>query len=280
MGTKSESLLQGAVDFHLHASPDPYRERSADACEVARQAKACGMKGVVLKSQTYPTAPLAQMIKKAVPGIEVIGGLVLNREMGGINPAAVEVSAKLGGKVLWMPTTSAVAVRKRKGYRDGIAILGAEGTVSPETEEVLALVKEFDLVLCTGHLLPDEILPLFAQARKMGIGKFVLTHALKLSGTFVDLKTQKALADQGAFIEHCFLSTMPDSGNIDPARIVEAIRFVGAGQCLLSTDFGKINHPPPGEGMRDMLDTFSRAGLSRHEIDLLVKTNPSRLLDI
>lgn len=281
MADYSAELLLGSIDFHLHASPDPYRERSADAHEVALQARAGGMKGIVLKSHAYPTAPLAQIIKKVVPGIEVIGGLALNREMGGINPYAVEVSARLGGKVLWMPTTSSVAARKRKGFSDGgIAICGENQGISSEVKEVLALVKEFDLVLCTGHLVQEEIISLFAEARKMKISKFVLTHPLKLAGTSIDLKTQKAMADQGAFMEHCFLATTPNSGNMDPAKIVEAIRFVGAEQCLLSTDFGKPADPPPWEGMREMIITMSHYGLTRKELNLLVKENPAKLLNI
>lgn len=277
----SEELLPGSIDFHLHTLPDPYRVRSADAHEVALQARACGMKGFVLKSHAYPTAPLAQIIKKVVPGIEVIGGLALNREVGGINPYAVEVSARLGGKVLWMPTSSSIAARKRKGFSDGgITIFAENQGITAEVREVLSLVKEFDLVLCTGHLVQEEIIPLFAEARKIKIKKFVLTHPLKLAGTSIDLKILKALADQGAFMEHCFLATTLNSGNMDPAKIVAAIRFVGAQQCLLSTDFGRPDLPPPWEGMRDMIITMSRYGLTRKELNLLVKENPSQLLDI
>ena len=277
----SAELLQGSIDFHLHASPDPGRERSADAHEVAVQARAYGMKGIVLKSHTYHTAPLATIISKVVPGIEVIGGLALNREMGGINPQAVEVSARLGGKVLWMPTNSSIAHRKRKGFAEGgVAIYDENQCLISAVQEVLALVKEFDLALCTGHLAPEEIVPLLAEARKKGIRKFVVTHPLKLNGTSIDLDTLKRLADQGAFIEHCFLSTTLNSGNMDPARIVAAIRHVGAEHCLLSTDFGKPEDPPPWEGMREMIITMSRYGLTREELTLLIKENPSRLLSI
>ena len=141
-------------------------------------------------------------------------------------------------------------------------------------------MKEFDLALCTGHLAPEEIVPLLAEARKKGIRKFVVTHPLKLNGTSIDLDTLKRLADQGAFIEHCFLSTTLNSGNMDPARIVAAIRHVGAEHCLLSTDFGKPEDPPPWEGMREMIITMSRYGLTREELTLLIKENPSRLLSI
>ena len=47
------------------------------------------------------------MVRKEVPGIELFGGIDLNRSVGGINPAAIErmVLMKGGwGKVVWMPT--------------------------------------------------------------------------------------------------------------------------------------------------------------------------------
>ncbi len=275
-----EELLQGAIDFHLHAAPDPYKARSADAHQVALAAKGAGMKAIVLKSHTYPTAPLAAILKKVLPGIEVIGGLALNQETGGMNPQTIEVSVKMGAKIIWMPTLSALADRRRKGLTGGIPILGADQQVLPAVREVLALVKRHGLVLCTGHLIAEEIVALFAEARQMQIGKFVLNHPLKVSGTSVDLKIQKELAGQGAFMEHCFLATTPSSGNMDPARIVEAIRFVGVEHCLLSTDYGKAELPPPREGMRAMLATMARAGLSREELRILVQENPARLLDL
>ena len=99
-------MIEGSVDFHIHVSPDPFVERIADAHEVALQARQIGMKAVVLKSHAYPTAPLAQMAGKAVEGIEVAGSLALNDGVGGINPRAVEVSARMGARVVWMPTLS------------------------------------------------------------------------------------------------------------------------------------------------------------------------------
>lgn len=37
----------------------------------------------------------------------MFGGITLNRQVGGINPYAVESALKLGGKVVWLPTQSA-----------------------------------------------------------------------------------------------------------------------------------------------------------------------------
>jgi hypothetical protein len=273
-------FLDGSVDFHIHVSPDPFVERIADANEVALQAKHLGMKGVVLKSHTYPTAPLAHMARKAVERIEILGSLTLNHAIGGINPHAVEVSAKMGARVVWMPTLSSIMEMKNKGFSNGIFILGENGEILPEVREVLALIKQFDLVLSTGHLSKEEITSLLKEAFDMGITKFVITHPLKVAGTSLELETQKEWSERGAFIEHCFVATMPLHGRLNPLQIVQAVRFVGAERCLLSTDFGQRTNPPPWEGMRMMLATLMQCGLSEKELHLLVKENPCRLLNL
>ena len=65
-------LLAGAIDIHVHSNPDS-RPRSLDALDAARQAKAHGMRAIVLKNHDDPTAGLASIVQTAVPGIEVFG---------------------------------------------------------------------------------------------------------------------------------------------------------------------------------------------------------------
>lgn len=140
------------------------------------------------------------MIRKAVEGIEIMGSLTLNDGVGGINPRAVEVSARLGAKVVWMPTLSSLKDRKSRGFDKGIFFLGEDGELLPEVREVLALVKEFDLVIGTGHISEEEMTKLFDEAHHMAIRKFVITHPLKIAGTSLDLHVQKEFADRGSFM--------------------------------------------------------------------------------
>ena len=58
-----------------------------DDIDVANLAKAKGMRGIVLKNHVATTADRAALVMKVVPGIEVYGGIVLNKAVGGINPA-------------------------------------------------------------------------------------------------------------------------------------------------------------------------------------------------
>src|SRR5690348_5444727 len=81
--------LQGVIDIHAHCDPDS-TARSIDAIDLAKLGKQRGMRGMVLKNHYEPTASLAFLVRKIVPGIEAFGGIDLNRTVGGINPAAVE----------------------------------------------------------------------------------------------------------------------------------------------------------------------------------------------
>src|ERR1039458_2084267 len=101
--------LEGAIDMHAHSYPDG-TPRSIDAIDLARLAKSRGMRAIVLKNHYEPTASLAYVVSKVVPGIAVFGGIDLNRSVGGVNPAAIErmVLIKGGlGRVVWLPTADA-----------------------------------------------------------------------------------------------------------------------------------------------------------------------------
>src|SRR3954468_8575632 len=76
--------LAGAIDFHCHSAPDTVA-RSINSFEVVRQARAAGLRGVVIKNHFVSTAAIAQLAMQEVGGVEVFGGIVLNRSNGGLN---------------------------------------------------------------------------------------------------------------------------------------------------------------------------------------------------
>ena len=51
-----------------------------------------------------------------------------------------------------------------------------DGKVVPELDEVLRIVKEYDAILATGHLSPEEIFVVVDHAKNMGINKIVINH--------------------------------------------------------------------------------------------------------
>ena len=277
-----DDLVRGSIDMHLHTGPDPHIARSVDAIQAAAQAAEAGMRAIVLKSHDYPTAPLASMISKIVPAVAVLGSLTLDTANGGLNPSAVEVCARLGGRVIWMPTFSAAHDMRKRGLPgEGITIVDGGGDVLPVIKDILAIVKQHRMVIATGHVSHGEAVALTRAAREAGITRIVATHPLETRfGATLGIAGQVEMADRGAFIEHCFNCVMPLSDRLDPARIVEVVRAVGAERCILTTDLGQEWNPPPAEGMRMMVATLLKCGLSPDEIATMIKTNPSRLLGL
>lgn len=111
-----EDLWHGSIDMHLHIAPDPTVVRRVDGVQAAQSAKENGMAAIVLKSDFYPTAPVADAARSAVPDFECFGALNIEYgTTGGFGDHTVEVvrqSAKMGAKVLWMPTFDAYYARQ------------------------------------------------------------------------------------------------------------------------------------------------------------------------
>src|SRR6202158_1674780 len=130
--------LNGVIDIHAHSDPDS-TARSIDAIDLAKLAKARGMRGLVLKNHYESTAALAYIVRKEVPGIEVFGGIDLNLAVGGVNPAAVEHMTKVKGglgRVVWLPTFDAEnQVRFSKESRP-FAAVSKNGQLLPEVKQV------------------------------------------------------------------------------------------------------------------------------------------------
>ncbi len=270
-----EKLLQGSIDMHLHHGPDPRARRRVDALKGARQAEELGMRAIVLKSHEYPTAPVAYIVNQVVQNTTVFGSITLDLEVGGLNTHVVETSAKLGAKVVWMPTITSAHDMSQKNLAGGITILDGEGRLLPVVGEILDIVKNYQMILATGHLFVAESFALVDEAIRKGISRIVVTHA-----TFsFSIEEQRQMAQRGAFIEHCFNAMLPYMGQ-DPMAIVEAVRAVGAEHCILSTDLGHDFHPPPAEGMRMMIAYMLRCGLTEKEIEVMVKVNPAKLLGL
>ena len=279
--SNADRLVEGAVDIHVHFAPDPKVERRGSAIEIAEQAAKMGMQALVLKSHEYPTQPVAYTVSQIVPDITLIGGIALDYEVGGLNPAAVEATANMGGRVVWMPTYSAQADRQHKGLSGGIFLLDDNGKLLPEVYAILEVVKAYDMVLATGHVSTRECMALVSEAKNLGINRVVVTHGTTSAfWTGMTPEDMKTMAGMGAYVEHCLHVMMPMTYRMPPQDLVEVIRTIGTENCIISTDFGQDFHPMPAEGLRMGIATLLKAGLDEVELGMLVKDNPARLLGL
>jgi len=281
--------LSGVIDFHAHSHPDS-RPRSIDALALARLAKERGMRGIILKNHFEPTGQIAYVVRKVVPGIEVFGGVVLNRAAGGINPAAVEEMAALEGKfgrIVWMPTFESENYLRRAGSDAPFVRTSVNGKLIPEVGEVLGVIAKNDLILATGHISPDESLTLIRDARKAGVNRIIVTHAATLDMTIPQMKEA---AQSGAYIEFVFnaLFEANPPGKRATAGLTgqsikgyaAAMRAVGVDHCIISSDLGQVGNRLHPDGMLAFFTLLREQGFSEADVNQMAKTNPATLLGI
>ena len=278
LGLGHAQTLEGAIDFHAHAAPDG-TPRKVDVLELARVAKAAGMRAIVIKNHYEPTAALAYVVRKAVPGIEVFGGISLDLTVGGVNPAAVEWMTKVEGgygKVVWLPTFDSESQVELTGEQRPFAPVTRDGKVLPEVLAVIALAAEHDLVLETGHSSPQESLLIIAEAKRRGVKHILVTHAMASPGGSMTLEEMREAARLGALLELVH-SPLTDE---QLTKEAQAITAIGAASFVLSSDLGQPPNPLHTDGLLAMYRGLMAHGISAADIDIMSRKNPARLLDL
>ena len=288
-------ILHGAIDIHIHPGPDLYA-RLQDSVELARTAQEAGLRAVCLKCHNFPTAPIAVLTQKEVPGIDVFGSLVCNLHVGGLNPIAVETAIKYGARQIYMPTidsenhvklTGGVVGQHGKGLmvQGGLSeytlkhprlnILDREGNLLPEVYEIMRLVAEADIILNAGHISFDEMKVLIPEAKKQKIRKIVVDHPFfsKLSAA-----QQQTLAEQGAFINFTAGELLPRWWRASVETFANALRQIGPARAVLSTDCGQLHNPQEVESLRIVCQLLLEEGLSEEAIRTMLHRNPADLL--
>ena len=280
-GTSVARDLQGAIDIHVHADPDNV-PRALDGIEAARFAKDRGMRAIVLKSHFDPTAGLALLARKAVPGIEVFGGIDLNLPVGGMNVHAVEHMARVNGgfgRMVWMSTfDSENQVRANKPNGPYVRV-SQSGTLLPDTKAVIAAIAKHNFVLASGHVSAQEALLMFEEGRRLGVRGMVATHGMGPPTSLTTEQAQQA-ARLGAFIEFVSGTLATPNAQAKVDRLADDIRKVGVAHAIISSDLGQRGNPLPADGFATFIDALRKKGFSDDELDLMAKQNPARLLGL
>lgn len=281
LGSGLAQTLSGVVDIHAHSDPDSL-PRSIDSIDLAKLCRTRGMRALLLKNHYEPTAALTYLVRKEVPGIELFGGIALNRTVGGVNAAAVERMTRVKGgwgRVVWMPTFDAEnQVRDSKESRPFVSI-SRDGALLPEVLQVLDLIAKHRLTLATGHSNPAENLMLIRAARKRGIERIVVTHAM-LPPVRMNVEQMKEAAALGAYLEFVYNALIGANKVFEIGDYAKAIRAVGVDRCILSSDLGQAGNPLHPDGLESFFKLLREAGFTIAEIDRMAKTNPARLLGL
>jgi hypothetical protein len=289
---RARELVRGGYDTHVHIAPDVVRRRASDIV-LARRFAELGLAGFGLKSHYTSTAERARVVSEAVPEVDTIGAITLNRAVGGLNPVAVEIAAREGARIVWLPTVSSeneqhevlaadpegkvpvwvrfeLELREAGVIAEPVAVVAADGTVLDALRAVLEVVARHDLVLATGHLARDEIFAVVDAAVEAGVGRIVVTHP-EFPSQRLSIADQVALADRGALMERAF--TTPYTGKCPWQQVFDATRAVQPDRTIWSTDLGQIFNPPVEDGLAIMADEFLAAGFDDAEIRTMAVTN-------
>ena len=293
---RARALVLGAYDLHVHVAPD-VPQRRIDDHALARRFAELGLAGFALKSHYTSTAERAQVVSALVPGVHVVGTLTLNGAVGGMNALAVEIAAREGAKIVWMPTVDSPAetagrteptesdnvpqwARLQHELRtlglstEPVQVVGADGALLPEARDVLRAIARHGLILATGHLDRDDTFAIVDAALEEGIADIVVTHP-EFPCQNLSIEDQRALAERGCVLERCL--TTPFSGKTTWEHVFEGVRAVGVERSLFSSDCGNPDYPPVEDGLALWADRLLAAGFDEAETREMIVTNSRRL---
>lgn len=288
-------LLKRAIDPHVHSGPS-IAPRGVDHLELVREYSAAGFAAVVTKDHDYSGVMTAALIAKHHPELstKIYSSIVLNNVIGGFNPYAVEHTAAMGGKIVWMPTLAAEnhlrwektsnwvhpASTQKMRPATGIPVLTTDKTLRDDVKEVLDVIAKNDMVLASGHLHVSETWLLFEEAKRRGVQRMTLTHPEDIVDA--SLNDVKGIAGMGAFVEHSLCMFI--EGSKFKTRSGEDLRHqidaAGVDQTVLCSDLGQTGTISPLEGFRRGIRLCIDLGYDDAEIRKMVSTNTARMLGI
>jgi hypothetical protein len=284
---RSRALVRGAYDLHVHVEPD-LATRRIDDLGLARRFAELGLAGFVLKSHYAPTAERAAVVRAAVPGVRALGSITLNAGVGGLNAQAVEIAARGGARIVWLPTVDSENEASEAGPKpakqpvwrsiqaefEAAGVAGGPVQLDERLGPVLEVVARHGLVLATGHLGRAEIHDAVAAAFAAGVAQVVVTHP-DYPTQGVPIEEQRELAARGAWLERCFAPI--HTGKVTWEMTFDAIRATGPAHNVLSTDLGQPTNPPVEDGLALLADRLLDAGFSEEDVHTMAVVNTRAL---
>ena len=293
--TRIDTILTGAIDPHVHSGPS-IAPRALDHLDLVREMSAAGFVAVVTKDHDYAGVATAALITKHHPELrtKIFSGIALNNVVGGMNPYAVEHTAAMGGKIVWMPTLAAENhLRWEKTSKwvhpasttkirpaTAVPVLDANKNVRDDTKEVLDAIAKNDMVLASGHLHVSETWIVFEEAQRRGVKRLIFTHPEDIVDA--SLNDVKGIAAMGAHVEHSLCMFL--DGCKFQSRTGEDLRrqidAAGVENTILCSDLGQVGVFSPLEGFRRAVSLCMDLGYADADIHKMVATNTARALGL
>ena len=295
-GDRVVQVLEGAVDLHVHPAPSPLPRR-IDAREAGELAGQAGFEAIVVKSHHHSTVMDVLALGEHSGGngsaARVYGGIALNSAVGGLNPHAVDLALKMGGRIVWFPTiASPQHIAHHRAHPDlkfpklavklqpeePIDVFDDDGQLKPEVHRILESIAEADAILASGHMAPASITAVFEAAREKGVRRMLVNHPnFVIEASYDDARHWVGL---GALIEHSLCMYDDDSAfyHWDLETLLKWIEAVGAEHSTLGSDLGQMANPLPTESFRKIVTGLLDRGMAERDVRRMVADNPRQLL--
>lgn len=286
-------VLDGAVDLHTHSGPSPFPRR-LDHVEASYDGARIGMRAILIKSHHHNTVmdllAMRELLKDAPT--PAYGGVALNSEVGGINPSAVAVAIRMGGRAVWGPTVSAARHIEAHSHDDGfptagsgleedvVSVFDESGDVSAATVRVTQLVADAGIMLTGGHLDVQSQKALFETAQASGVRRLLLHHPDFIVGA-TDADVEELLGF-GAFVEHEMSMYHPAvaAPGFPISQLVDWIEKIGPDRTVIDSDLGQVGNPLPVDGYLYVIGQLLDHGVKEADVRQMICRNTAFLLGL
>jgi hypothetical protein len=219
---KSEELLKGAIDIHVHAGPHIFSSpRRVDPFQAAIEAREAGMQAIVFMDVFEMSNGTSWLVNRIVPDFKTFGGLILNTVYGGMNPRAVKTALHYGDGAKYI--SFGAHSTYYQAAKEGRIVEGKFKSLSdlyPEFKKELDMCikipmdEEYDenfteifqliaanpnIYLITGHVSVPEARNLVDLSVEYGIKNIIVSSAVVKEASLDDLHY---MVEKGAFIEY------------------------------------------------------------------------------
>ncbi len=290
-GDHARELLQGAVDLHVHSSPDCFK-RIFTHDEAAESARSHGLSAIVYKCHAQGVADRLPFVRKLVSGIDLLGSITLNSFVGGLNPSAVEAAIEYGAKTVWLPSIDAKAhvdhfetgtygeflplAWERRVFPEPIYILNEDGRLKESMYSIMELVSAANVILNVSHVSYEEIVEILKVAKEMRFNKIVVDHPFHPFRSF-SVETQLDLVSKGAIIAPTSTDLYWAEAPMPRDEFVRQIRAVGPENQILTSDGGAPGLPPC-ECFLGSIQLLINSGFADSEIRHMIYDKPRELI--
>ena len=147
--------------------------------------------------------------------------------------------------------------------------------VVPELLEVFKMVRDYDAVLGTAHVSPEEAFVVIEAARNAGVKKIVLTHpewwivGMSHEDQVRVVKDYDVAQNMGG---GKYKSNLPDN--------LEIIKKVGYRNVMVDTDGGQTENPHWELALEEYMQYLSDNGIPEEHIYHMTRTIPYNLLGL